>query len=131
MEELYNLEISDDTLKTMIEVAPELMNISSEEVREKIEILDDLGCSKKQQAIIIGSNPSYLLRTNEEVDGLINCLKKYGFTLLNILFESNPYILNLDPFEIDNYINDRINDGEEVASIIDDLDSNPYLFNEM
>ena len=131
MEELYNLEISDDTLKTMIEIVPDLMDISNEEVREKIVLLDGLDCSKKQQSIIIGSNPNYLLRTNEEVINLVNCLKKHGFTLLNILFESNPYILNLDPFEIDNYINDRINNGEDVASIIDDLDSNPYLFNEM
>ena len=51
--------------------------------------------------------------------------------MLNILFDSNPYILNLEVFEIENYINSRLDSGEKLEDIIDDLDSNPILFNEM
>ena len=49
----------------------------------------------------------------------------------NILFDANPYILNLEPFEIEKYINERKNNGENMEDIVDDLDSNPYLFNEL
>ena len=51
--------------------------------------------------------------------------------MLNILFDSNAYILNLVVFEIENYINNRLDSGEELEDIIDDLDSNPILFNEI
>ena len=50
---------------------------------------------------------------------------------LNILFEANPNILNLDFFQIDNYIKERTNNGEKLKDIIDKLASEPYLFEEM
>ena len=50
---------------------------------------------------------------------------------LNILFDANPYILNLEPYEIDNYIKNRLEKNETLEDIIDDMDSNPYLFNEL
>ena len=73
----------------------------------------------------------YLDKTNDIVLRLISKLKLYGFSMLNILFDSNPYILNLEVFEIENYINNRLDSGEELEDIIDDLDSNPILFNEI
>ena len=73
----------------------------------------------------------YLDRTNDGVLRLISKLKSYGFSMLNILFDSNPYILNLEVFEIEKYINERLNKGEELEDIIDDLESNPLLFNEL
>ena len=50
---------------------------------------------------------------------------------LNILLDSNPYILNLEVFEIEKYIYERLNKDEELEDIIDDLESNPQLFNEL
>ena len=58
-------------------------------------------------------------------------MKEKGFTTLNILFDGNPYILNLDDFEIENYIENREKEGEKVEDIVDDLESNPYLFQEI
>ena len=130
MNELYNLELSDNTIKEMCELNPEVMDLTEEEIIKKEELLENLGADRQEIINIIGSNSLYLSRTDEEISNLVACLKKYGFTNLNILFDSNPYILNLDPFEIDNYINDRVQKGEELSDIVDDLDSNPYLFNE-
>lgn len=130
MNELYNLELSDNTIKGMCELNPEVMDLTEEEIIKKEELLENLGADRQEIINIIGSNSLYLSRTDEEINNLVVCLKKYGFTNLNILFDSNPYILNLDPFEIDNYINDRVQKGEELSDIVDDLDSNPYLFNE-
>ena len=65
-----------------------------------------------------------------EILSLIITLKKLGFTCINILLDSNPYILNLEPFEIKNYIDNRIKKGETLEEIVDNLESEPYLFND-
>ena len=71
------------------------------------------------------------MRTNEEIIKLISFLNQIGFDNLNILFDANPYILNLEPFEIKEYINKEVCNKKKLLVIIDELDSNPYLFNEI
>ena len=131
MQELYNLEIDENTLLTMVEMNPELKELTNEEVLDKINLLEIINCNKRQIKNIISSNSLYLTRLNTDIKKLINYLVSIGFKDLNILFEANPYILNLDEFEIKNYIDKRIKSGELLSNIVDDLDSNPYLFLEM
>lgn len=131
MDELFDLGLSDETLKNMIELNPLIMKLSNEEVLDKINLLKSINCSSNQISNIIGSNSMLLTRSNTDIIKLINYLNELGFSSLNILFDSNPYILNLDIFEIRNYIEDRISNGESLEDIIDDLDSNTYLFNEI
>ena len=131
MEELINLGISNNTIKCMIELNPNIKTISNEEVLSKIQLLKFVNCSDRQIMNIISSNPLYLEKTNEKISELFNYLLEIGFKTLNILFDSNPYILNLDSFEIKKYIESRISNGEMVEDIVDDLDSNPYLFQEL
>ena len=123
MEELYRIGISENTIKNMLELVPTISEMSEKEIKEN--------CDENQIINIISSNPMYLDKTNDIVLRLISKLKSYGFSMLNILFDSNPYILNLEVFEIENYINNRLDSGEELEDIIDDLDSNPILFNEI
>lgn len=131
MEELYGLGIDDDSIKNMFEICPNITDLSREEVKEKIDILAYFECNERQQRNIIESNPNYLDRMTSDILGLIKKLQEVGFDCLNILFDSNPYILNLDAFEIENYINDKINEGYSLEDIVDELDSNPSLFNEI
>ena len=131
MIELYNMKISDETLKSMIEINPEITELTNQEIIKKVEILKEINCSKTQILSIISSNPLFLSRGINEIIKLLSYLQEIGFTCLNILFDSNPYILNLEPFEIKKYINNRINQGENLDDIVDDLDSNPYLFQEI
>ena len=131
MIELYNMGISDTTLKNMIEINSEITELTDQEVIQKIEILKKVNCSKSQILNIISSNPLLLSKTNGEIIKLLSFLIEIGFTSLNILLDSNPYVLNLEQFEIKNYIDDRVSKGETIDEIIDDLDSNPYLFQEI
>jgi hypothetical protein len=131
MEELYRIGISENTIKNMLELVPTILEMSEGEITEKELILKKINCDENQVINIISSNPMYLDRTNDGVLRLISKLKSYGFSMLNILFDSNPYILNLEVFEIENYINGRLNNEEVLEDIIDDLDSNPILFNEI
>ena len=131
MEILYKMGISEKSIMNMLDINPNIRDMSEKEISEKIEILRQLECTDSQIINIISSNALYLGRTNDEIIRLIKYLLELGFDTLNILFDSNPYILNLEIFEIDNYINKRKSLGEKIEDIIDDLDSNPYMFNEI
>ena len=131
MEALSSLGFDIEILKTMIEINPEIADLSNDEIENKINLLEKVGCLQREITNVISSNPNYLTRTDGEIEKLYNCLLGYGFTSLNILFDSNPFILNLEPFEIDNYIKERLSRGEIIEDIVDDLDSNTYKFNEM
>lgn len=131
MEELFNLGILQETINIMKEVNPEINDLSSSEILAKTDLLKQMHCDDSQIVEIISCNPIFLSRTNTEVTILLSYLIKRGFTTINLLLDSNPFILNLEPFEIDNYINKRNRNGETIDEIVDDLDSNPYLFNEV
>ena len=131
MEELYNIGISETTIKNMLEINPEIKEMTTDEIIKKKLVLKEVNCNDIQILNIISSNPMFLSRTNSDVVKLLNYLLDIGFETLNILFDSNPYILNLDVFEIEDYIVKRRNNGEQLEDIIDDMDSNPYLFSEI
>ena len=132
MEEiLKNLEISEKTINQMIEACPNIKELSEREILEKIEILKKINCNNIQIRNIVSSNPMYLDRSNTDVNKLIEKMNEVGFSTLNILFDGNPYILNLDAFEIENYIKERQKNGELLEDIVDDMESNLYVFQEI
>ena len=131
MEELYRIGISENTIKNMLELVPTILEMSEGEITEKELILKQINCNDMQIKNIVSSNVQYLDRSENDIQKLISKMKETGFTTLNILFDGNPYILNLEVFEIENYINGRLNNEEVLEDIIDDLDSNPILFNEI
>lgn len=131
MEELFSIGISLTTLSNMLEINPEIKDMSNEEIKEKIELLKLINCTDKQIINIISSNALYLSMTKSDYLKLITHLSKLGFNTLNILFDSNPYILDLSPFEIEHYIDTKQKEGILLEDIIDELESNPYLFSEI
>lgn len=132
MEEiLKNMGISKGTIRQMEEICPNINELTEKEILEKVQILKDIKCDDIQIRNIISSNASYLDRTNEDVKKLIQTMQEFGFNTLNILFDGNPYILNLDSYEIKEYINSRQEKGESLEDIVDDMDSNPIIFQEI
>lgn len=131
MLELFNIGISDITIKKMLEIEPNIKDLTKNDIIKYKELLKKVNCSDLQITNIISSNPTYLTRLFDDILKLFKTLNNYGFNCLNLLFDANPYILNLDSSEIDNYINNRLNNNELLENIVNDLDSNPYLFNEI
>lgn len=131
MLELYNLGIEEKDLLEMIKICSEIKELDDEEIISKINILKTINCSDKQIRNILISNPSYLDRLDDDILKLIKKLLNLGFENLDLLFDSNPHVLNKDDFEIGEYIRENQEKGKSLEDIIDDLDSNPYIFDEM
>ena len=128
---LKSIGISEKTIGQMIEICPNLENLKEEEILEHIEILKSIGCNEIQIRNIISSNALYLDRTKTDIKKLIKKMEELGFDTLDILFDGNPYILNIDDYELDKYIKGREEKGEKKEDIIDELSSNLYLFEEI
>lgn len=128
---LFELGISDNDIKNMLELCPAIYNMSDDEIKEKIDILGYIGCNMRHIRNIIVSNPGYFDRINDDIFELINYLKRIGVSNIYLLFDSNPYLLNRDAFEIDEYINNRKGLGMSFEDIMDEIESNPYIIDEI
>ena len=132
MEEiLRNIGISQKTINQMEEISPNIKELNEEEIKEKIDILKKIKCDEIQVRNIISSNAMYLEKSNTDIEKLINKMHELGFEMLNILFDGNPYILNLEAYEIENYIQKRQAEGEELEDIVDEMSSDPSIFTEI
>lgn len=132
MEEiLKDLSISEKTINQMKEICPNIKELKGDDILKKIEMLKNIKCDDIQIRNIISSNALFLDRSNTDIEKLIALLKDLGFEYLNLLFDGNPNILNLDDFEIKNYINKRKNNGELLEDIVDDMSSNLFVFEEI
>ena len=128
---LKKIGISEKTINQMEEICPNIKDLTNEEVLSKIEILKDINCDDIQIRNIISSNAMYLDKSNTDINKLINELRKLNFDNLDLLFDGNPNILNLDDFEVRKYIEDREKNGELLEDIVDDMSSNLFIFEEI
>lgn len=128
---LKKIGINEKTINQMEEICPNIKDLTNEEVLSKIEILKDINCDDIQIRNIISSNAMYLDKSNTDINKLINELRKLGFDNLDLLFDGNPNILNLDDFEVRKYIEDRERNGELLEDIVDDMSSNLFIFEEI
>ena len=128
---LKKIGISEKTINQMEEICPNIKDLTNEEVLSKIEILKDINCDDIQIRNIISSNAMYLDKSNTDINKLINELRKLVFDNLDLLFDGNPNILNLDDFEVRKYIKDRERNGELLEDIVDDISSNLFIFEEI
>ena len=131
MIELLNMGISEDNIQNMLELNPDIKELTSIDIKDKINILKNIDCTDNEIRNIFSTNSLFLTKSNRDIILLINKLNSLGFNTLNILFDSNPFILNLDSYEIDDYIKNRLNNNESLENIVDELESNTFLFNDI
>lgn len=131
MIELSNIGITTLELKEIMDMFPNLKFLTNEDILNNINFLKNIGCDERQIKNIILSNPSYLYRTIEDLTSLVNKLISLNILNINLLFESNPYFLNKDAFEIDDYIKYRLSIGRKLIDIIDEIIDNPYIIDEI
>lgn len=130
MEELYKLNILDNELEYMLEVNPEIKELSVNEVKKHIDILKQINLKEDQIKEIFISCPLYLSRNIEDVLSLFKKLLNYKIVYLNYFIEADPFILLRDDNEIDEYVKTQTVLGRDLNSIIDEFELNPYLIDE-
>lgn len=131
MEILFEFGFEEKEILDMINQCIDLKLLSKEEVLSKIAILKRQGCKDRHIKNILVSNPYYLCRSDSDIIKLINYLKDIKFDCIYLLLDSNPYILNRNVYEIEEYINNKVKEGNVLEDIVDYLDSNPYIFDEL
>ena len=130
MKELYNIEIDEENIKNMLEIYPEIKGLDDNDIIRNINILKDLNCNDSQIRNILISNPFYLDRNIEDINNLIKFLIKIGLNNLNLLFDSNPYLLNKDTYEINENKEKELKKEKNIDDIIDELEINPFIIDE-
>lgn len=130
MKILYKLGLSDYDIKNMIELCPDLNDITDQNIITNINILTSIKCSEKHTKNILLSNPFYLTRDDDDILSLIKKLNELNISNINLLLDSNPFLLNKNAYEIDDYIKKELKSGKDLEEIIDEFESNPYIIDE-
>ena len=123
MEYLFNIGFNENEIKNIITINNEVMDLSDGEIKSLVDILVNIGCKDYHVRNIISANPYYLSRSVSDVNNLISKLSSLGIKHLETTFDSNPWLLNKDAYEIDEYIEEEKYKGITLDEIIDKIDS--------
>lgn len=122
MKMLFDLGLTEADLKNMLEINPDISDLDT----NLIEILKENDCDDEHIKNILIANPLYLSRSKEDILKLIDRLKELGLTNLKTTFDTNPWLLNKDVFEIDEFIEQQSNLGLTMDEIIDIIDGEMF-----
>lgn len=131
MKELYNLGFNDNDIKYILEICPSIKNLEEYEIINNIKILKNINCTTRDIHNIIISNPLYLDRIPSDIISLIKKLQELSIPNLNLLFDSNPFLLNKNAYEIDEYIKSGMKLGKTIEDIVEEMEYNPYIIDEI
>lgn len=125
--EMFN----NEQLKEICDTNSEIINLSDNDIESIINTLKSIGCSYDNIKNIILNNPFVLSRYDKDIVRLINKLNVMGVNNISNVFDTYPYILNKDSYEIDDFINIKLEEGLNMDEIVDIIDSFPYMIDEV
>jgi hypothetical protein len=120
MNYLYNLDLNENEILDIADANGEVQDLSEEEMIKYIYVLIDIGCTQKQIHTIITSNPAFFSRDVEDVGSFLRKLKSYDIDV-SLAVEANPWLLNKDSFELDEFINEKRSLGIADDKILDNF----------
>ena len=119
MDVLIRFGFTIDEIQSMMNTNDSIDTVSDKDIYELIDILKNVGCNETHIKNIILCNPFYLTRDVLKVHRLIQKLYEIGCSYLYLLFDSNPYILNLNDSDLNKLYNKKIHEGFTREEIID------------
>ena len=119
MDVLIRYGFTIEEIKNMMDSNISIESVDDKDIYELIDLLGSVGCLNNHIRNIFISNPFYLSRKTTDIKKLIEKFYDLNFNNLYILFDSNPFILNLDCDEIDEIYNTKKNEGLSDDEIID------------
>ena len=121
MSYLYDIGINKDELDYIISENNNIIYLSDSDIYELICLFVNIGFDTRKIKEMIVENASALNRSVSDIIELIRKLKEIGVEDIKELFLSNPWVLNMDDFEIDNFIENKLNDGVDSCDILEML----------
>lgn len=125
MNYLYNLDLNENEILAIAKANEMVNDLSEEEMITYICILIDIGCTQKQIHTIITSNPNYFSRDVEDVVSFLRKLESYNIDVSSAV-DANPWLLNKDCFELDEFINEKRCLGITDKEILDNFIHNCF-----
>ena len=111
MDVLIRYGFSIEEITNMMDSNQEIEKIEDKDIYELIDILINIGCINSQIKNIFICNPFCISRNIIEIQKSIDKFKELKLDNLNIIFDSNPYLLNLDEKEIETIYNNLEKDS--------------------
>ena len=127
MDVLIRFGFTIDEIKIMMDTNGAIGEVSDSSIYELIDILKSVGCKENHIKNIFLCNPFYLVRDISEVHTLIEKLYEYGLSFLYILFDSNPYLLNMTAKDFEDFYQSKVQEKMNKDEILDYIHSNVLL----
>lgn len=96
MDTLVRYGFSIEEIKNMMDSNQEIEKLNDKKISKLISILEKNNCNKDIIKNIFITNPFYLNKNPYEIEETIKEFKKIGIENINLLIDSNPYIININ-----------------------------------
>ena len=127
MDVLIRFGFTIEEIQNMMNSNEDILQVDDSEIEELIKLLKGIGCSLNSIKNILSCNPFYLTRDLNSIKKLFNKFYELGFSYLYILFDSNPYILNLSDSDLESLYNQKISEGLTKNEVLDFIQYNMFF----
>lgn len=127
MDGLIRFGFTIEEINILMDSNEDISLVSDNNVNEIIKLLKDNNCSNNTIKNIFICNPFVITNNIIDTTKLINKLKELGFTNINLLLDSNPYILNISDKELEKLYNKKKDEGLKSSEIIDFISYNNVI----
>lgn len=124
MDCLIRFGFTIEEINILMDTNEDISLVSDSDVNEVINLLKNNNCSIDTIKNIFICNPFTITNNINDTIKLIDKLKELGFKNINLLFDSNPYILNISDKTIEKLYNKKKDEGLNKDEIMDFISYN-------
>ena len=127
MDSLIRFGFTIEEITILMDSNEDISYISDNDVKEIINLLKNNNCSNDTIKNIFICNPFSITNSINDTNKLIDKLKELGFNNINLLLDTNPYILNISDKFIEKLYNKKKEEGLSKDEIIDFISYNNVI----
>ena len=124
MDSLIRFGFTIEEINILMDSNEDISLVSDNDVNEIINILNNNNCSNDIIKNIFICNPFSITNSIIDTNKLIDKLEELGFNNINLLLDTNPYILNMSDKSLEKLYNKKKEEGLNKDEIIDFISYN-------
>ena len=121
MDILIRFGFTMEEIKNMMDANDKIEETSDKNINEILDILKNIDCEEDQIKNIFLCNPFCLTKESKEIKKLIQKIKEIHFQNPALLLDSNPYLLNIQTDELEEWMVEKKQAGLTDEEIRDSL----------